>query len=135
MLRSMLLDLDTMDDSRFSALMRDFYRSYAGRTASTEDFRRVAEQHAGQDLGWFFGEWVYATGLPTFRFASNTERLPDGTYRVSCRIEQSGMGDDFRMPVTLRVEFGKDQFAQVKELCPDGVLLSGTLELEGSPHR
>lgn len=116
MLRSMLLDLDTMDDSRFSALMRDFYRSYAGRTASTEDFRRLAEQHAGRDLGWFFDQWVYRTGLPTFRFASNTERLPDGRYLVSCRVEQSGMGDDFRMPVTLRVEFGKDQFAWVRRV-------------------
>lgn len=114
MLRGFLLDLETMDDGRFVRLMQDFYRTYAGGFASTEDFRRVAERHAGQDLGWFFDEWVYGVGIPSYRFATKSERMPDGKYRVKCRVEQTGVPAEFRMPVTLRVEFGNEQFAWVR---------------------
>ena len=111
MLRSMLLDLDTMDEGRFRALMRDFYQTYAGSTASTEDFLRVAEKHAGQDLGWFFDEWVYGSYLPAYRFAYRTRRTPEGTYRASCRVEQAEVPSNFRMPVLIRVDFGAEKFA------------------------
>lgn len=116
MLRSLLLDLDSMDDSRFSALMQDFFRTHSGGTASTEDFRRIAEKHAGQDLGWFFDQWVYRNDVPVYEFATNTVRTPDGQYRVSCRIRQTGVAEGFRMPVTLRAEFGPERFAWVRRM-------------------
>jgi aminopeptidase N len=114
MLRSLLLDLDTMDDRRFVTLMQAFYRQHAGGYASTEDFRRVAEAHAGEDLGWFFDQWVYGTGIPTYRFAHRIEPADHGQYRVRCRVAQSGVPPGFTMPVTLRVEFGNDRFAWVR---------------------
>ena len=44
----------TMNEDRFTETMREFYQTYQGKRASTEDFRRVAERHLGADLGWFF---------------------------------------------------------------------------------
>ena len=114
MLRSLLVDLDTGNDERFAGLMRDFYARHEGRTATTEDFRRVAQRYAGEDLGWFFDQWVYGTDVPTYRFAYRTERLPDGHYQVTCRVEQRGVPEGFHMPVPIGIDFGGGKIARVR---------------------
>jgi aminopeptidase N len=116
MLRNMLLDMKTMDDERFASLMRDFYARYAGGSASTEDFRRVAQRYAGEDLGWFFDQWVYRADVPTYRFASRTERTPEGKYKVTCRVEQRDVPGDFHMPVPIRIDFEGGRFTWVRIL-------------------
>jgi hypothetical protein len=116
MLRNMLLDMKTMDDEKFSSLMRDFYARYAGGAASTEDFRRVAQRYAGEDLGWFFDQWVYGADVPTYRFASRTERTPEGKYKVTCRVEQRDVPAGFRMPVPIRVDFADGRFTWTRIL-------------------
>ena len=50
MLRVLMLELRTAKDDRFTAMMREFYHTYRGRRASTEDFRHVVEQHIGMDM-------------------------------------------------------------------------------------
>ena len=116
MLRNMLLDQDTRDDERFANLMRDFYARYEGKAASTEDFMRLAQRYAGEDLGWFFDQWVYGTDMPTYRFAYKTERTPEGKYQVTCRVEQTGVPESFRMPVPIRIDFGNDRFAWLRSV-------------------
>ena len=114
MLRNLMLDLDTRNEERFNGLMREFYETYRGREASTEDFRALAEQHAGQDLGWFFDQWVYGTDVPSYRFAWKSARGTDGKWNVRCRVEQRGVPDTFRMPVPIQVEFGGDKFTKTR---------------------
>ena len=114
MLRNMLLDLETGDDERFAGLMRDFYARHEGRTATTEEFRQVAQRYAGEDLGWFFDQWVHGTDLPTYRFASRTDRASDGRYKVTCRVEQRGVPEGFRMPVPILIDFGDGKVARVR---------------------
>jgi hypothetical protein len=116
MLRNMLLDLETDDDQRFAGLLRDFYARHEGGTVTTEDFRAVAQRYAGEDLGWFFDQWIHGTDLPTYRIASRTERTADGRYRVSCRVEQHGVPATFRMPVPIRIDFGGGRVAWVRVL-------------------
>ena len=96
MLRTLMIDLDTMDDARFEALMRDFYRAYAGTSATTADFQRVAEHHMGQDLDWFFDEWVYDTGIPTFEFATRATRTDGGGARCAAACARKASRTDSR---------------------------------------
>ena len=116
MLRCLMVDVDTMDDSRFIAALQDFFRSYAGRHPATRDFQRVVERHAGFDLQWFFDEWVYGTELPVFQFAYRTELGPDGRYHVTCRVHRKDSRAPFKTAVILRVEFGGERFARVRRL-------------------
>lgn len=106
MLRNLLLDLDRMSDERFRALMKDYYQTYQGQDASTQDFRRVAEKHAGQDLGWFFKQWVYGTDIPAYRFSWKSEPAAAGKFKVRCRIEQREVPESFRMSVPILIDFG-----------------------------
>ena len=116
MLRNMMIDLKTMNEDAFISMMRDFYRTYRGKKASTEDFRKIVEKHAGEDMNWFFNQWVYGTDEPTYRFSYKTELQKDGKYQVRCRVKQEEVADDFKMYVILKVDFGKKRYAYFRFL-------------------
>ena len=114
MLRIMMLDLKTMDEERFTAMMRDFYVTYQGKRASTEDFRRVAEKHVGIDLGWFFDQWIYGTEIPTYRVAYRSDPAENGQYRVKLKVRQENVSEDFQMYVPVTLDLGDNRMARVR---------------------
>lgn len=69
MIRNLVMDPMTMKDEKFMAIMKDFFQSYVGKQATTEDFQRIVEKHVGVGMDWFFQQWVYGTEIPTYRFA------------------------------------------------------------------
>jgi hypothetical protein len=114
MLRILMLDLRTMNEDHFTGTMQDFYRTYQGKRASTDDFRRVVEAHVGTNMGWFFDQWVYGTAIPTYAVASHIEPADGGQFRVRLRVEQHGVPDSFLMYVPVTVDMGKDRVARVR---------------------
>ncbi len=114
MLRILTLDLKTMSEDRFTGIMKDFYRKYEGRRASTEDFRRVVEKHTGNDMAWFFDQFVYGAEIPTYKVAHRSEQGSDGQWRVKLRVRQEGVPDGFQMYVPVTLELGKDRKARVR---------------------
>jgi len=114
MLRNLLIDLDSMNEDRFLALMKGFQETYQGREASTQDFRLIAEQYAGEDLGWFFRQWVYGADIPTYRFAWKAVPDASGQFVVHCRIEQRGVPESFRMKVPLLIDLGEKGHARLR---------------------
>jgi hypothetical protein len=114
MLRIMMLDLKTMDEARFTAAMREFYATYQGKRASTEDFRRVAEKHIGADLGWFFDQWIYGTQIPAYRVAYRSEPAENGQYRVKLKVRQDNVAEDFQMYVPVTLDLGDNRVARAR---------------------
>jgi aminopeptidase N len=55
-------------DNNFWRILREYAQIYAFSNASTEDFRAVCENIHGEDLGWFFDQWIYEAGYPTYQF-------------------------------------------------------------------
>ena len=51
-------------DDAFTTLLRRWYSTYRGSTASTTDFMNLAEQVSGKDLDTFFQNWLYKTKKP-----------------------------------------------------------------------
>ena len=114
MLRILLLDLKTMSEDRFTAMMKDFYLTYLGRRASTEDFQRVVERHTGAEMEWFFDQWVHSTAIPTYRVAWRTEPAAEGQSKVRLQVRQEGVPDDFLMYVPVTLDLGKNRVARVR---------------------
>ena len=50
-------------DEAFWSGIREYYRLYRDKNASTADFRRVMEEASGSDLGWFFDQWLTRGGM------------------------------------------------------------------------
>jgi len=105
MLRNMLMDLKTMNDDRFTDMLQDFYNTYKGKDASTEDFKHIVEKHCGEDMDWFFNQWIYGTDIPTYKFSYYTSEKPDGKYIIHCRVIQENVPDDFKMYVPITIKF------------------------------
>lgn len=114
MLRNMMIDFKTMDESRFTNMLRDYYSTYVGKRASTEDFQKIVEKHCGMEMDWFFNQWIYGTGIPTYHFSYNTEKTSDSKFVVHCKIEQLDVPDDFQMYVPLYIDFGNDRFVRLR---------------------
>lgn len=108
MLRNMMLDVRTMSEDRFQAMMRDFYQTYRGKRASTLDFQHVVERHFGQPMDWFFDQWVYGTAVPTYTLSWNPE--PDSSgYAVRVRVRQSEVPETFGMYVPILIKFERGE--------------------------
>lgn len=112
MLRNMLLDPASPDEAAFRAMMRGFYEEWRGRRATTADFRAAVERAVGEDMGWFFRQWVEGTAIPSYRVEWRSEPADGGNWVLKARIEQSGVPDDFRAGVLVRVDFGDGRFSR-----------------------
>lgn len=88
-------------DEKFFKTLKQFAQQYAWKSAITEDFRKVAEQVAGEDLKWFFIEWIESSGAPEFKLEYTIFRTTKG-FRVQGKVSQDL--DTFRMPVDLKIE-------------------------------
>jgi len=51
-------------DSAFFRGVSDYYRRYRDSSVVSAQFQRMMEQTSGQDLDWFFREWLYQPGQP-----------------------------------------------------------------------
>ena len=62
---------------------------------------RSSESVSGQDLGYFFIQWIESSGAPEFKLEYTIFRTQKG-FRVMGKISQDL--DTFRMPVDLKIE-------------------------------
>jgi hypothetical protein len=88
-------------DEKFFATLKQFAQQFSMKSAITEDFRKVAEQVSGQDLKWFFIEWIESSGAPEFKLEYTVFRTTKG-FRVQGKVAQDL--DTFRMPVDIKIE-------------------------------
>jgi hypothetical protein len=91
----------TMGDEKFFRAVKAFLQQYAWKSATTADFRGACEAAAGEDLKYFFIQWVQSNGAPEFKLEYTIFRTPKG-FRVQGKISQDL--DTFRMPVDLHIE-------------------------------
>lgn len=114
MLRNMLLNLNTMNEDGFKTIMKDFFTTYQGKSASTADFQKIVEKHVNQDVSWFFDQWVHGTDIPTYYFAYKTETSPDNKYKVRVRIVQKDVSPDFKMSIPIKIVFENGSIARIR---------------------
>ena len=132
-----------LGEDKYNKTMRDFAAQYAGKSASTDDFREVAEKNYGKQLTWFFSQWLDSTGAPEFKLKYTTYRLGGAVaeqnpkdpkmpgFRVTGEISQDL--DLFRMPVDLRVE--TDGKTESKDVEVVGTNSPFSIETFGRPRR
>ena len=114
MLRLMMLDLGTLRADRFSAMLRDFYATYRGNVATTDDFAAIVERHLGMPMVWFFDQWVRGTELPEYHVAWMSQPTDGGRFRVRLRVTQEHVSPDFHMPVLVAVDLGDSRTARFR---------------------
>lgn len=92
---------NVLGDANFTKALHVFLDKYSWQSVTSEDFRKVVEQVYGQDLRYFFIQWLESSGSPEFKLEYTVLRTQKG-FRVVGKIDQDL--DTFRMPVDLRIE-------------------------------
>jgi aminopeptidase N len=90
-----------MGDDKFGQLVHSVPDKFGWKSISTDDFRKLAEQISGQNLQYFFQQWIESNGAPEFKLEYTVFRTQKG-FRVMGKISQDL--DTFRMPVDLKIE-------------------------------
>jgi len=78
-----------LGDAHFFQSLRDYVNDpdLQYGTANSADFQAACEAVSGQDLNWFFEQWLYRTALPVFDVTwDNYEQ--DGQHEVRVRLRQ-----------------------------------------------
>jgi len=134
-----------LGEDKYLKTMREFSETYSGKSASMDDFRAIAEKYYGEQLTWFFSQWLDSTGAPEFKVKYSVYRLggvpaaakskdkdarPPG-FRVTGEISQDL--DLFRMPVDLRID--TDGKTEDKKLEVVGTNSPFAIETFGRPRR
>ncbi len=141
-----------LGEDKYNKTLREFASEYAGKSATTDDFRAIAEKYYGDQLTWFFSQWLDSTGAPEFKVKYTTYRLGGTTvsqttkddkaddkvkeektpgFRVTGEIAQDL--DLFRMPVDLRID--TDGRTENKRIEVVGTNSPFTIETFGRPRR
>jgi len=140
-----------LGEDKYNKTMREFAGEFAGKSATTDDFRAVAEKNYGEQLTWFFSQWFDSTGAPEFKVKYTTYRL-GGVPAQSAKDDKAGDKakeerspgfrvtgeitqdlDLFRMPVDLRID--TDGRTENKRIEVVGTNSPFTIETFGRPRR
>jgi tetratricopeptide (TPR) repeat protein len=121
-----------MGDQKFNQTMRTFATNFAGKSATAADFQALAEQIYGDQLRWFFTQWLDSTGAPQFNAKYTIYRLGDNKgFRVVGQITQDL--DLFRMPIDLRID--TDGKTEDKRIDVVGTNSAFSIETFGRPRK
>jgi aminopeptidase N len=96
----------TIGGEKFDELMRTFATQYRGKSASIDDFEKLTSQVAGENMRYFFAQWVEGTGVPEFTVDYQIIRTRSGKFRTRGTVKENV--ETLKMPieVMLRSEGG-----------------------------
>jgi aminopeptidase N len=84
----------------FWAGIRDYYKRNRDSNASTDDFRRVMEENSGQDLSWFFRQWLKRAASPELQ---GSWQYRDQDKRIEIELAQVQPGERYRLSLEIGI--------------------------------
>jgi hypothetical protein len=143
MLHFLFTDPDNGNGDAFFKMMSDFVNRYHDKAASTDDFRRVANEHfvnspigrayGLKDLNWFFSQWVYQSDLPSYQLEYSFENQPDGKVLMKGNLVQTNAGQNWFMVLPVAMTFGGNK--AYTTVVADGPSAPFALKLPSRPSK
>lgn len=96
-------------DSTFFEILKTYFATYKHSNAVTSEFIDIAQNVSGQDLSWFFDEWIYAPGHPHYMYSwTYTPCTQDSTVLTLHILQVQSHNYNvptFKMPLDILIEF------------------------------
>jgi aminopeptidase N len=96
-----------LGEEAFRRALQFYTRTYAFQNVETQDLKRAIEEVTGQNLYWFFDQWVYRGGLPEYRVEYRYNRRRESLTLTVTQTQDLEQNSLFRMPVTILVDDGE----------------------------
>jgi tetratricopeptide (TPR) repeat protein len=120
---------ESMGKEKFDRLLHSFLEQYRGKNASIDDFEKLASQIAGENLRYFFAQWVEGTGVPEFTVDYQIIRTRSGKFRTRGTVKQTL--ENLRLPVQLMLRAEGDNQTTTTRI--DGKSEDFDFESNGQP--
>jgi aminopeptidase N len=95
---------DVLGDEDFFLVLEHFLHKHAWQSVETNDLKVAIEDVTGQNLDWFFEQWLYGRGYPEFE-VSHTYDAPNKVLQVHIKqVQKTSDGTPvFRLPLEIEV--------------------------------
>lgn len=127
----------TLGEEMFWKAIRHYVKKHEWQNVQTSDLNIAIEEATGQNLAWFFDEWVYRMGHPEFEITSKY----DGAKSLILDIKQTQKPDDkrpwfpspefFTMPVDIAITTASGE--KVHRVLIDKAQKEFTFEVDSKP--
>ncbi len=101
----------------FWRALKTLVLQYRGIRAEWRDLERVFVEESGQDLRWFFAQWVEQVGAPAVSLSGAVARPVAGAsgqaFQLEAILAQSGKPFRLSLPLSIRMEGGREQVLTV----------------------
>jgi len=121
---------DQIGTDAFWRGIRLYYREHANGLAATADLRRAMEEVSGQDLHWFFDQWLTRSGVPQ---VSGEWRYDPAAKQVVVTVHQTQAGASYRLTVGVGVSNGAGSTPAVRKAPLTGRDATLTIPSESEP--
>lgn len=98
-----------LGEQKFWAGLRLYHHQFQHGNALTSDFEKSMAHASGENLDWFFTEWIYKPGYLQLHWDWTDD---PGSRKVSIRISQTQKDSIFRMPVEVCFYSGGRPFSR-----------------------
>jgi aminopeptidase N len=101
-------------DEKFFKILREYFKKYKYKNASTEDFKNICENISGRNLKQFFEQWVYkGEGIIEIEYSSETKKTGE-EFVTKLNLEQQQNGyDSYKFPLDIKIIFEDGSEPQV----------------------
>ncbi len=94
-----------LGDSLFFQTLMNYRNQFSYSTATTEDFKNVVSQTAGEDFSYFFNQWVYQPDHPVYIYNWKVTQNQN-KYNLTFYLKQTQTHYSvYKMPVELKIQF------------------------------
>lgn len=104
-------------DSIYRRTITNYLKKHAYENVSNEDFKMAFMETAGINLDWFFNQWIYRAGVPTYEVTVN--RIGGVTFTVKQTHKTDELTGYFKMPIVFEVH-GTNGQVLTKRVWVDG---------------
>jgi len=120
---SIIFALDSvLGRPEFMKIFKRCLHEYGGKRLGWKDFQRFCEKESGQDLGWFFDQWVRSNAYLCYKIKTEGSVKAGDEYLSTVKISKLGT---MRMPVPVKVVFedGTEEVQSADRLLDTNVLI------------
>ena len=92
---------DVLGKDAFWKAVKHYTQENQYKCVETQDLKKSIEEVTGQNLDWFFKQWLYEAGFPKYDVKWNYLQR---NRSVQLKIKQTQKGNPFKMPIKIRID-------------------------------
>lgn len=94
-----------LGDSLFFQTLINYRNQFLYSIATTEDFKNVVNLSTGEDLSWFFNQWIYQPNHPIYVYNWKVNKNQN-KYELTFYLKQTQSHYPvYKMPIELKIQF------------------------------